>query len=372
MKNKLTIISMLVAIIISSCQQKGQQQAPPPPQLVIIEVETKDITTFTEYPTQLEGVISSDIRAKVAGYITDVLAEEGAAVKKGQILFKLETRSLSSDASAAQSRVNAAQIEVDKLEPLVQKEIVSERQMETAKAVLESAKSDLQSIAANINYATIRSPVDGYVGTINYRDGALINPSDMQPLTKVVKTDEVFAYFSVNEKDYLDMVSTLNLESGSDKNLMSSFPKITLKLSNGNEYELKGNITSISSQVNRETGTVRFRATFDNPKSILKDGLSGKIIIPNYFQDAVVVPRVSTFSRQGKEFIFKFQKSDSTVVETALEVIRADPYLVVTSGIEKGERIIGSGVNKIKNGDKIIPESSKMDSIIDSFDKVFK
>ncbi len=372
MKNKLTIISILVAIVVSSCQQKGQQQAPPPPQLPIIEVEIKDITTFTEYPTQLEGIISSEIRAKVAGYITDVLVEEGAAVKKDQILFKLETRSLSGDASAARSRVNAAQIEVDKLKPLVEKEIVSKRQMETAKADLEFAKSDLQSITANISYANIKSPVDGYVGTINYRDGALINPSDIQPLTQVVKINEVFAYFSVNEKDFLDILSTLDFESGSDKDLVSSFPEITLKLSNGREYEVKGNITSISSQVNRETGTVRFRATFDNPKSILKDGLSGKIIIPNYLKDVVVVPRVSTFSRQGKEFIFKFQESDSTVIEKALDVIRADPYFVVTSGIEKGEMVIGSGVNKIKNGDKIIPESSKMDSIVNSFDKVFK
>jgi membrane fusion protein (multidrug efflux system) len=372
MKNKLIIILILVAIVVSSCQQKGQQQAPPPPHLPIIEVEVKDITTFTEYPTQLEGIISSEIRAKVAGYITDVLVEEGAAVKKDQILFKLETRSLSGDASAARSRVNAAQIEVDKLKPLVEKEIVSKRQMETAKAGLEFAESDLQSIAANISYANIKSPADGYVGTINYREGALINPNDKQPLTQVVKINEVFAYFSVNEKDFLDMVSNLDIEPRSDKDLVSSFPEITLKLSNGTEYEIKGKITSISSQVNRETGTVRFRATFDNPKSILKDGLSGKIIIPNYLKEAVVVPRVSTFSRQGKELIYKFQKSDSTVIEKALDVIRADPYLVVTSGIKKGEMIIGTGVNKIKNGDKIIPETSKMDSIVNSFDKVFK
>jgi len=145
------------------------------------------------------------------------------------------------------------------------------------------------------------------------------------------------------------MVSNLDIEPGSVQRFRStSFPEITLKLSNGTEYEIKGKITSISSQVNRETGTVRFRATFDNPKSILKDGLSGKIIIPNYLKEAVVVPRVSTFSRQGKELIYKFQKSDSTVIEKALDVIRADPYLVVTSGIKKGEMIIGTGVNKIK------------------------
>lgn len=370
-KRLITLISFTLVILIS-CQEQNQQQGTPPPQLPIIEVETRDITTFSEYPTQLEGIISSDIRAKVSGYITNVFVEEGAEVKKDEILFKLETRSLSGDASAARARVNAAEIEVEKLKPLVEKDIVSKRQLETAQAQLETAKSDLESITANVGYATIKSPVDGFVGTINYRDGALINPSDMMPLTKVVKTKQVFAYFSVNEKDYLNMFKLFKQNSVDEKPLISSFPDVILGLPNGDEYDKKGKITSISSQVNEQTGTVRFRATFENSESVLKDGLSGKIKIPNNLKDAVVVPRVSTFSRQGKEFVFSFNSSDSTVTEKAIDVIRADPYYIVESGINKGDEIVGNGVNKIKNNDKIKPSSSTMDSIVNSFDKVFK
>lgn len=372
MKIKSFTLITISAILLIACQEKGTQQAPPPPQLPIIEVETEDVTTYSEYPTQLEGIISSDIRAKVSGYITDVLVEEGAPVKKDEILFKLETRSLSGDASAAKARVNAAQIEVEKLEPLVDKNIVSQNQLETAQAQLETAKSDLRSITANVEYANIKSPVDGFVGTINYRDGALINPSDMLPLTRVVKTNKVFAYFSLNEKDYLNMVDDFNQNSEKQSDLISSFPELILILPNGQEYPTKGKITSISSQVNRQTGTIRFRATFDNIDATLKDGLTGKIQIPRKINDATVVPRISSFSRQGKEFVFKFNELDSTVTVKAIDAERADPYLVIKSGISKGDIIIGSGVNKIKNNDKIIPTTSTMDSIVNSFDKVFK
>lgn len=372
MKNKSIILLGIFTYIFFACQNKNQRQAPPPPQLPIIKAELKNLTTYSEYPTQLEGVVSSDIRAKVPGYITNVMVEEGTAVKKGEILFKLETESLSGDASSARAQVNAAQIEVNKLKPLVDKEIVSEMQLQTAQAQLETAKSDLKSIAANVNYATIKSPVNGFIGTINFREGALINPSDIRPLTRVVKTKEVFAYFSVNEKDFLNMSAQIRQNSVTNDDLISSFPEVTLVLSNGEEYDKKGEISSISSQVNRETGTLRFRATFDNVNGILKDGFNGKIKIPNYSKNAIVVPRISTFSRQGKEFVFKLNASDSTVVEKAIEVTKADPYYIVNSGLKKGEKIVGQGVNKIKNRDKIIPKSSTMDSIVNSFDKVFK
>ncbi|SDG83032.1 efflux RND transporter periplasmic adaptor subunit [Psychroflexus sediminis] len=372
MKNKFIILLATSALLMSSCQNQGQKQTSPPPQLPIIEVDTRDITTTSEYPTQLQGIISSDIRAKVPGYILNVLVEEGSAVKKGETLFELETESLSGEASAARAQVSAAQIEVEKLKPLVEKDIVSENQLQTAKARLEAAKSNLNSISANISYASIKSPVDGFIGTINYRDGALINPADRLPLTKVVKTDEVFAYFSMNEKDYLNLLMNFNQNRKDKANLISSFPEVVLILSNGEIYDKKGKITSISSQVNAETGTVRFRATFDNSNLILKDGLTGKIRIPNYIDEAIVVPRISTFSRQGKEFVYTFNESDSTVTEKAIVSRRADPYLVIESGLSKGEKIVGRGVNKIKNNDKIRPTSSTMDSIVNSFDTVFK
>lgn len=152
----------------------GQQQAMPYP---VITIPSETVTAYVSYPTSLEGVINSEVRAKASGFITRVLVDEGEKVRKGQTLFTLETQSLSEDAAAAQANVNAAQVEVNKLIPLVEKNIISNVQLETAKAKLAQAKSGYNSIAANIGYATIKSPVDGYVGAIPFREGALISPT---------------------------------------------------------------------------------------------------------------------------------------------------------------------------------------------------
>src|SRR5690606_33981940 len=135
-----------------------------------------------------------------------VLVDAGQKVRKGQVLFKLETQSLSEDAAAAQANVNAAQVEVDKLIPLVEKNIISSAQLETAKAKLPQARSSYNSIVANIGYATIRSPVDGYVGAINLREGALVSPTSTIPLTTVADIEKIYAFFSLNEKQYLDFI----------------------------------------------------------------------------------------------------------------------------------------------------------------------
>ncbi|MBD3631303.1 efflux RND transporter periplasmic adaptor subunit [Cyclobacterium sp.] len=139
-----------------------------------MEVPLKTVTAYSSYPVGIEGTVNSAVRAKVPGNITDVLVDEGEAVKKGQTLFRLETASLAGEAGAAKANVNAAQVEVDKLKPLVEKGIISNVQLQTAEARLAQAKANYNSITANIGYATIKSPVNGYVGAINYRIGSLV------------------------------------------------------------------------------------------------------------------------------------------------------------------------------------------------------
>ncbi|GGD84519.1 efflux RND transporter periplasmic adaptor subunit [Maribacter cobaltidurans] len=153
MKKIYTFLFVLSTLILISCGGKtngnsGNQSAVPSFQ--VIEIPTKDVTSFTTYPASIEGIVNSEVRAKISGYITDVLVDEGEQVKKGETLFKLETQSLSQDAAAASANVNAAQVEVDKLKPLVEKNIISSVQLETAKAKLQQAKSTYNSINANI------------------------------------------------------------------------------------------------------------------------------------------------------------------------------------------------------------------------------
>jgi membrane fusion protein, multidrug efflux system len=177
-------LSLSVFLVIVSCgdKQENQQasQRPPAP-FPVLQLQPKTVTGFTEYPTTIEGIVNSEVRAKISGYIQKVLVDEGQKVRKGQVLFKLETQSLSQDAGAAKARINVAQVEVDKLIPLVEKNIISPVQLETAKANLAQAKANYNSVSANIGYATIKSPVDGYVSTTRPRGTWTVRPASTLP-----------------------------------------------------------------------------------------------------------------------------------------------------------------------------------------------
>src|SRR5690554_6878719 len=186
--------------------------------------------------------------------------EWSSDVCSSDLLFTLETQSLSQDAAAAKANVNAAQVEVNKLKPLVEKNIISNVQLETAKAKLLQAQSGYNSIAATIGYATIKSPVDGYVGAIPFREGSLVSPTSPTPLTTVADVDKIYAFFSMNEKDFLDFIQNSEGKTLQDK--IKNLPKVRLILANGNLYDQEGIIETINPQVNAATGTVSFRAVF--------------------------------------------------------------------------------------------------------------
>ena len=377
--NKLpqSALILFTALFMASCGgdsegQQGAASAQPqgPMPFPVIEIPTKTVTAYSDYPTSIEGIVNSEVRAKISGYITDVLVDEGEKVKKGQLLFKLETQSLNQDAAAAKATVNAAQVEADKLKPLVDKGIISNVQLETANAQLQQAKSGYNSIMANIDYANIKSPVDGYVGSITLRKGSLISPSDQEPLTTVSDISQVYAYFSMNERDYLDFIQKTEGESMTKK--IDNLPKVRLLLANGELYLNEGTIDAINSQVNANTGSVRFRAIFDNPAQILTNGNSGKVQIPQVFTDAIVVPIVSTYEQQGSTYVYKVAQ-DSSAVSTRIAIkAEVENVYVIDSGVKQGDTIIAQGVDKINGKTKIKPMPAQFDTIAKPIEQSFR
>src|SRR5690554_1489923 len=368
----LKLLSIAMALTLGACggkeqQQGAAQQALPFP---IVKVGSKQITGYSSYPASIEGIVNSDIRAKVSGYIKQVLVDEGEKVRAGQPLFRLETASLSQDAEAAKASVNAAQVEVDRLGPLVEKGIVSNVQLETAKAKLAQAKSTYNSITANIGYATVKSPIDGYVGAIPYRVGSLISPADPTPLTTVSDISEVYAYFSMNEKDYLDFIQNAEGETLQDK--LDNFPEVSLELANGSIYKEKGKIQTVTGQVNQSTGTVSFQAIFENPNLIVTNGNSGKILIPSTYTDSPVIPQAATFERQGQILVYHV-KEDNTVSADVVEIKdRIDNLYVVKSGVKVGDVIVSDGVGKLRPNMPIVPQEVPYDSVVKPLETVFK
>lgn len=368
------ILSFGLLVLLSSCgdkeeqaPQQAQQQAQP---FEVAELPQKTVTGYTAYPTTIEGIVNSEVRAKVSGYIQKVLVDEGQKVKAGQPLFQLETQTLNQDASAAKAAVNAAQVEVDKLVPLVEKNIISAVQLETAKANLAQAKASYSGVAANIGFGTVKSPVDGYVGAINFREGSLVSASNEMPLTTVSDIKEVYAFFSMNETEYLDFLQGTKGESLKEK--VENVPDVQLVLANGTEYPEKGKIQTVTGQIDRNTGTVSFRAMFDNPNQLITNGNSGSIRIPVVYEDVVVVPQAATFEQQGQIIVYKVGEDNkvvSTVITTKGEV---DNLYVVESGLEQGDKIVVKGIGKLKNQTPIQPKEVAFDSVAKPIKPLFQ
>ncbi|AOW21086.1 efflux RND transporter periplasmic adaptor subunit [Urechidicola croceus] len=376
MKNKsilLSTLSIIGLIIIQSCSTKAENKvapALPPATYPVSEIQKTTVTGYESYPTNIEGIINSDIRAKATGYIQKVLVDEGQKVRKGQTLFKLETQSLNQDAGAAKARINVAQVEVDKLKPLVEKNIISPVQLETAKANLAQAKANYSSIAANIGYATVKSPVDGYVGAIAFREGSLVSPNDTTPLTTISDIDEVYAFFSMNESKYLDFIQNTKGKNLEEK--ISNFPKVELILANGKSYSEKGTIETSSGQINQNTGTVSFRAVFKNPNQLLTNGNSGKIKIPILYENTIVIPQTATYEQQGKVMLFKLgegNKVTSSIVEVKAIV---DNLYVLDSGVNTADKIVVAGAGKLRNDMEITPQIVPFDEATKPVSKLFK
>lgn len=362
----------ILSIWIYSCKQEpqqSQQQAQALP-FAVTEIPQKDITSYVTYPTTIEGTINSEVRAKVSGYIQKVLVDEGQKVKKGQALFKLETQSLSQDAEAAKASVNVAQVEVEKLKPLVDKNIISPMQLETAKANLAQAKSNYNSILANIGYATVTSPVDGYVGAIPYREGSLVSATSARPLTTVASIENVYAFFSMNETEYLNFLQQTEGKTLQDK--INNFPKVGLLLANGQAYDQKGTIETVTGQIDANTGTVSFRATFSNPNLLLTNGNSGTIEIPKNYENAVVVPQSATFEQQGQTFVYKVDESNTAVATLITIVDKSNELYVVGSGVKAGDLIVVKGIGKLRNRTPIQPQKMAFDSIVKPIKPLFQ
>ena len=346
MRKTIYITSIFAALLFVSCgeDQQGGQQAYGPMALPVVEIPNQTVTGFSEFPVSIQGIVNSDVRAKVTGYITEVLVDEGEKVRKGQLLFRLETQSLSQDAAAAKANVEAAQVGVDQLKPLVEQNIISEVQLQTAKAKLAQAKANYNSIVANIGYATIQSPIDGFVGAIPYRKGSLVSPSNPLPLTTVSKTDEVYVYFAMNESDYLDFL--MNAKGEGLQGKIKNFPPVKLRLANNELYSEEGEIATVTGQVDPTTGTVSFRAVFPNPNYLLANGSSATILIPKIYENVPLVPEVSTYERQGKVYVYKVQ-GDTLASPVVIGVKdKVNNVLIVESGVKKGDKIVAKGTAK--------------------------
>ena len=409
MKNKLIIVSLALLSVIS-CKKKEEKKQEGPKEVPVVEVQQRNVTGYQSFPASIQGRVNNDVRAKIQGYITQVLVDEGQYVTKGQPLFRLETNTLNQSAdaaragigaaqsgvaaakanvSAAQAAVNASQVEVNKLIPLVQKNIISAVQLETAKANLSRAQAQIaqaqaaqaqaavgvsqasanyKGVQANIYYSVIRAPISGVLGKLPFRVWSLVGPNDPTPLTTVSDTSGIFAYFSMNEREYLDFLE--NAYGATVPEKLRNMPMVELELANGSLYGEKGKIEAVTGQIDPTTGTIQFRVSFTNASKLLSNGNSGTIKVPKLYDKALVVPESATFEQQGLVYVFKVEQDTARNVMIGV-TDRVNNLVVVKDGIKKGEKIVAQGVGTLKPGTAVKPKPANFDEIVNAIKPIF-
>ncbi|NML37315.1 efflux RND transporter periplasmic adaptor subunit [Chitinophaga sp. G-6-1-13] len=368
--NKINSLVFLLfpVIVLNSCGSKLQHQTETSAlkEFPVLTVEVKNTSLYSDYPASIQGVQNIEIRPKVDGFIEKIYVDEGASVQKGQVLFKInapqyeqEMRTAAAAIKSAEAEVGTARMQVEKVIPLVKEEIVSSYELETAKFILQTkeaalvqAKASLVNAHINIGYTTILSPVDGVIGGIPYKTGSLVTGSSLLPLTTVSAIKEVYAYFSVNEKQFLLFSETHAGITLEDK--LQKLAPVSLILPTGVKYKEKGRVTTVNGLINTETGAVSFRATFPNALGIIRSGGSAIVRMQQEIPNALLVPQKATYEMQGKRFVYKLDEKN-TANSTAIEVVEGVPgdFFVVQNGLKAGDRIVASGIANLKDGIKI-------------------
>lgn len=363
MKLKKIILGGVALITFVSCGRK--QETPQTSELIypITVLKEQDAELRAVYPVSIKGKEDIEIRPRIDGFIVNIHVDEGSVVKKGQILFEINSpqaeqafTSAQAALRSAEARVNTAKVNVNRIRPLAEKGIVGNVQLETAEDSYQSALADkeqalatLKNAQATISWTKVTSPVDGLVGHIPYRQGSLVNSSNV--LTTVANIDNVFAYFSLNEKELRTFIN--NLEGNTQAEKIKNIPEVTLTLADGTVYPEKGKIETIAGVLNATTGSANFRAEFPNKHGELRSGTSGSVTIPRVLQNVFVIPQKATFAQQDKTIVFVVQ--GDSVVQRIISVIpmaNGQSY-AVTGGLKEGERLVTEGIVTLSNGKKI-------------------
>lgn len=360
----MVVVASVVGLF--SCASKQQANNQTIGEFAVIAMQPSQSNLKNSYVASIRGKQDVEIRSKVNGFITELCVDEGSVVRKGQTLFIIDPVQYQAAVKVAQAAVEVAKanvatskLTVDNKRQLAQKNIISaydlqmaENQLASMQAVLAQANAQLVNARNDLSYTKVTSPSNGVVGTIPYRVGSLVSASTQTPLTMVSDISQMYVYFSVNEKQLLDMTR----QGGTIKEILAKMPEAELQLADGTLYDKKGKIETLSGVIDQTTGTVTMRATFPNPNNVLRSGGSGIVLLPYVNNEAIIIPQKATYEIQDKKFVYLLTDS-STVAATQVSISPLDngSEYIVTEGLNVGDRIVVEGISSLRNGMKIVP-----------------
>jgi membrane fusion protein (multidrug efflux system) len=372
-KLRLFFTAALLTAVLASCGNSQKSAGGAPGQEAVdykvITLQLRQATLNVDYPASIQGQQNIEIRPKVDGFVEKIYVDEGAIVKKGQLLFKInapqyeqEVRTAEAGIKTAEADLSMAKMQLNKVKPLVEKDIISHYELEAAEytqqskaAALAQARASLVNAKVNLGYTTITSPVNGVIGSLPYKLGSLVTSTTTDPLTTVYNTANIYVYFALNEKQLLDFGKD-STGTTSLKSRISKLPNVSLILPDGTTYDHPGRVETVNGLINTATGAANVRADFPNPRGMIRSGSSASVRIPNTIKSGLLVPQSSTYELQDKRFVYLVDKQNK-IKNVAIQVMdnTAGQFYVVTEGLHAGDKIVLESVNNLRDGTPIKP-----------------
>ena len=335
-------------------------------QFAVEAVKATSSNQSEQYPATIKGLQDIEVRPQVSGLIVKLCVDEGATVRKGQALFQIDPTQYKAAYDQAAASVKSAKANLETItaternkKMLHDQKIISDFEYQTAVNNLLTAKANLAQAEAaytaakqNLDFCTVKSPSDGVIGTFPYRIGALVSPSISEPLTTVSEIGDMYVYFSMTEKQLLDLTRA----GGTLKEQLEKMPAVKLQLADGTMYDAEGKIDAVSGVIDQTTGSVSMRAIFPNKQNILRSGGMANVVFPYTMSEIILIPQTATQEIQDKKFVYVLQP-DSTLKHTEIQIsnLNDGKNYIVTGGLKEGDQIVVEGVQTLQEGQKISP-----------------
>lgn len=345
--------------LLNSCSNEVQVENTKKDKYKVIAPVKLDTHYYKEYAAELQAVQYVEIRSHIRGFIERIHVDEGAFVQAGQVLFTIDNRILNQEIEKMQAQLGMAEaelkqakIEEQSTKTLVDKKIISSVELELkrsnvaiAEAKIKEVKANLALAQVNLGYSEIKAPFSGTINRIPNKKGSLVDEGIM--LTTLSSTKDVFAYFKVAEAEYLRFQK---------RKQIGQIDEVELILADNSLYEFTGRIEITESEFDQSSGNIAFRARFNNPKGLLKNGSNGKIRIKEPVKNAVLIPQRSTFEIQDKIYVFVADEKGKLKQREVKIAERLPHAYLIKEGVNTNDKIILEGVASLKNGDDVATE----------------
>jgi membrane fusion protein (multidrug efflux system) len=341
MTSILRTTTWLALLALTGCQATAHGEQEERASYLVTSPLRKDTQITKEYVSQIRAIQHIELRALERGYVQSIFVDEGQLVKTGQKMFQILPLVYQAELQKAKAEAEFTEIEYKNTKILADGHIVSPNELALAKAKFNKAKGELALAQAHRGLTEIKAPFDGIMGRFSVRLGSLVDEGDL--LTTLSDNSKVWVYFNVTEAEYLAY------KAENDGRRMP----VKLLMANGQVFDQPGEVETIESDFNNETGNIAFRATFENPKGLLRHGETGKILVDTPLNNALLIPQQATFEVLDKRFVFVVDDKH-TIRSREIEIAEELPHVfVVSKGLSEDDKVLVEGLRKVRDGVQI-------------------